>query len=142
MSGKFDHTSANRLNVCDPRLIDILKEVIKVYDFRVMCGYRDKDAQNEAVKNGTSKLQWPNSPHNSMPSMAVDILPNCLIDPETNKIDWDNPQPFIELAELVFAEADKQGVHIRWGGDWLMDGSKTKKDDWDKPHFEVMEKKV
>lgn len=136
---KFDHDSANKIQSCDDRLIDIFKEIIKIYDFKVVCGYRREEDQNAAYKAGTSKEPWPKSKHNTLPSLAIDILPRCLeID---GKIDWRDEKAFAkacgEIAELVFTEADKQKVHIRWGGDFRMDGSKTTTDSWDKMHFEL-----
>lgn len=40
-----------------------------------MCGNRGEEAQTEAFENGYSKVQFPNSKHNSLPSMAVDSVP-------------------------------------------------------------------
>lgn len=140
MNGKLDHNSANKLTVCDERLIKVFVEVRKIYDFKVICGYRGQKDQHDAFCCGNSKLDWPKSKHNSLPSLAVDVLPACLqID---GKINWNDKEAFIkaysELAELVFKEADKQGVHLRSGMDFHMDGSKTTNDMWDLPHWEVV----
>lgn len=132
---QFTHSSANKMQTCDDRLITLFKEVIKYYDFIVMCGYRNEKDQNAAVAAGNSKTPWPKSKHNAMPSQAVDVLPTCLI--VDGKINWDNKAAFSELAEIVFREADKLGIHIRWGGDFNQDGSKTTNDSWDLPHFEL-----
>lgn len=140
MPYQFDHTTGNRLNVCHPDLIELAKAVIKRYDFRVMCGHRDEKAQNEAFLHGNSEKQWPNSKHNKFPSEAIDVLPNCLV--VNGKINWDDNKAFDiaynELANIIFEEADKLGIHIKWLGDSHQDGSKTKEKYRDLPHFELV----
>jgi hypothetical protein len=44
-------------------------------DFKILCGHREEKEQNEAFNKGNSKLKWPQSKHNSLPSLAVDIAP-------------------------------------------------------------------
>lgn len=45
-----------------------------ITDIAVLCGYRDKAGQDKAFKDKASKLQWPKSKHNRMPSDAVDVV--------------------------------------------------------------------
>ena len=30
-----------------------------------------------------------------------------------------------------------KGIPLQWGGDWNMDGDKTKSNAWDMPHYEL-----
>lgn len=127
----FDHTSGNRLQPCHEQLITLFKAVIRVYDFRVMCGHRNEADQEAAFKAGTSPLHWPNSKHNKFPSQAVDILPNCLV--VNGKINWNDTKAFEkaykELSEIVFREAEKLNIKIKWGGHFPR---------IDLPHFELV----
>ena len=102
----------------------ILKEAIHIYDFSVLCGHRGKDEQNLAYKKGFSKLKFPESKHNSIPSRAVDIAPY--------PIDWDDHKRFYELAGIIKGIAHEKGIEIRWGGNFR--GWK------DLPHFELRRK--
>jgi peptidoglycan L-alanyl-D-glutamate endopeptidase CwlK len=128
---KFSKTSRRRLNECDPRLIKICEEAIKHFDFAVICGHRSKADQDAAVKGGFSKLKWPKSKHNKLPSHAVDLAPF--------PIDWNNIGRFIHLADIILAEAKKQGVKIRWGADWNRNGKWQDEKFRDWPHFELDE---
>ncbi len=129
----FSKMSLLRLSTCDIRLQNICNEVIKIYDFSVICGHRGKVEQQKAYRTGGSKLQYPDSKHNSLPSLAVDLAPY-------NKgIDWSNIDAFEELNKLMQTEASKQGVKLRWGGDWDGDGSSLDERFLDRPHWEIKE---
>lgn len=119
----FSSQSEARLKQCDQRLQEILRTVIQDYDFSVLCGYRSKDKQDEAYANGRSKLRYPNSKHNTLPSLAVDIAPY--------PIDWDDIERFHELAGRVLEAAHLLDIPIEWGGHW-----KTFKD---YPHYQIAE---
>lgn len=127
----FSRRSLARLETCDHRLQMVMKRAITRYDFTVLCGHRTKEEQNDAFERGVSKLRWPRSKHNKMPSLAVDIAPF--------PIDWDNLERFRELAAIVMDEAAKLNIKLRWGGDFNMNG---KPDDKfvDMPHFELIER--
>lgn len=118
----FSKNSLDRLHTCDRQLIHLCSEVIKVYDFTVICGYRGKEEQEAVFSQGTSKARWGQSKHNSSPSQAVDIAPY--------PIDWTDIDRFKELAKHMQDAADKLGIKIRWGGDF------TKLKDY--PHFELV----
>ena len=115
---KFSKISKERLSTCDSRLQEIMNELIELYDFSVLCGHRGKEAQEEAVAKGTSSLHWPNSKHNTVPSLAIDIAPY--------PIDWENIERFKYLGSLVFKIAVRKGITLRWGASW-----------GDYPHFEI-----
>ena len=72
---KFGRKSRTRLATCDKNLQKLFNEVVKHFDCSVLVGFRGKDEQNSAYKNGYSKVKWPNGKHNSNPSFAVDVAP-------------------------------------------------------------------
>ncbi len=129
---KFSKLSAERLSECDKRLQDVMNLAIQRVDFSVICGHRGKALQDSAYKLGKSKLQWPKSKHNHVPSFAVDIVPY----PFKTEY-WSQPQVWADLAKEIKAAADELGVKIRWGGDWDRDGDWKDEKFFDGPHFEV-----
>jgi peptidoglycan L-alanyl-D-glutamate endopeptidase CwlK len=113
MTFKFSKSSESRLATCHPDLQAICREVIKHYDFTVVCGHRNKAEQQKALKQGYSKLPWPKSRHNTHPSEAVDVAPYV-----KGKIPWDDTQEFRALNVHMTQAAKKLGIAIEWGGDW------------------------
>lgn len=128
----FGKTSRARLVACHPDLRRVLEKAIeRGPDFAVLCGHRDKEAQERAVAEGLSQTPWPTSRHNALPSLAVDIAPY--------PIDWEDWNRFRVLAGYVLGVADALGVRLRWGGDWDRDYSEADERFRDLPHFELME---
>lgn len=129
----FSEKSKQRLSTCHPDLQRLFQEVIKHYDCTVVCGHRGKDEQDEAVRTGQSKLAWPYSKHNSLPSKAIDVVPF--------PIDWTDTSRFYHFGGFVLAVAMNLGIKIRWGGDW--NGNLQFRDEKfkDLPHFELVEEK-
>lgn len=117
--------SKMRLAELDERLANVLLEVALTKDFVVVCGHRNEADQNDAFKRKVSKVKWPDSKHNSLPSQAVDIAP-CN---SSGVIDWNDAPAFDRLAKVVLDVAQKQGVQLTWGGTF------TKL--VDRPHFEL-----
>ena len=126
----FSETSLERLGSCDERLQEILHEAIKHLDFSVLCGHRSKEEQNEAYRQGQSKVRWPDSKHNQYPSLAVDVWPY--------PIEWDDTDRITYLAGIVTQIARSKGVDLRWGGDWDGDGMLKDQEFIDMPHFELV----
>ena len=110
---KFGRKSKEILSTCDERLQEILNEVIKYYDFSVLSGYRNANEQNELFRKGYSKKQYPDSKHNSSPSIAVDVAPY--------PINWKDTRRFDILAGYIMMCAEGKEINLRWGGDWDMD---------------------
>lgn len=127
----YNNRSERRLLTCDPRLIDIFSEVVGIVDNSVICGHRNAIDQNLAFNSGNSKVKWPNSTHNDIPSKGVDVAPYPSM--------WDDPNQFYYLAGVVAAVARRRGVKIRWGGDWDRDGDFTDQTFMDLGHFEVID---
>jgi len=130
----FGKTSKSRLYTCHPDLIMIAEESIKYFDFSVLVGHRTKERQNELFAGGYSKVKWPNSRHNSSPSLAFDLAPWPI------PRDWDtrhSRKRFNFLAGQIFGTAQRYGIKLRWGGDWKR-SDLTIENSWDDlAHFEL-----
>lgn len=128
---KFGRTSRNNLSTCHPDLQRLFNEIIKYYDCSVLCGHRSKEEQDKAFHEGRSKVQWPNSKHNGMPSKAADVAPY--------PIDWNDTKRFYMFVGIVRGFAANMGINIRCGADW--DGDMEVKDQnfHDLPHFELLD---
>lgn len=121
----FGPVSMSRLNTCHELLRDVFVEAIKdtPVDFAIVCGHRSKQDQDAAFKNGTSKLKYPNSKHNKLPSEAVDFAPYV-----GGKIDWNNEHAYDVIAHHIKEKAKVLGVPVEWGYDlWK----------WDRPHIQL-----
>jgi len=115
MNWRFSYSSFRKLSTVRPELQIIFNKALKIspVDFGISCGYRDKDEQELAFREGRSKLRWPESKHNRYPSDAVDFFPVV-----NGKAIWDNPSYFYLIAGLVLGIANQMGYKIRWGGAW------------------------
>lgn len=120
---KFSDSSKKRLATCHDDLQRLFNDVIQYTDCTVLDGHRDQAAQDDAFINGYSKVEWPDSNHNVLPSMAVDVVPY--------PIDWDNIERFKRFASYVKKTADEMCIEVRWGGDF--------KTYFDGPHYELVE---
>lgn len=132
---KFSQTSIDRLKTCDERLQRVFAEVVKHRDCTVLCGERAEAEQNQAVKDGMSKTPWPLSKHNRKPGdppgvKAADVAPW--------PIDWTDRARFTHFAGFVLGIAASQGIALRWGGDWALDGTPSNDKFFDGPHFELI----
>lgn len=126
---KFSQRSASRLASCDQRLQAVFNEVIKHVDCTVLEGHRREARQNELFRSGMSKLQWPDSKHNFIPSLAADVVPY--------PIDWENLARFSMFAGFVLGTGASMGLPLRAGIDW--DGDFNPKNNWiDAAHYELV----
>ncbi len=117
-----------KLSSCDPRLQQLVTAVAAdvdaglvpgVSDIRVACGHRNQADQDREFAEGDSKLQWPRSKHNSLPSRAVDVWPY--------PVDWTAAGvPAFKALRVAFAaKAPQLGIEIRHIS-------------WDLPHHELV----
>lgn len=127
---KFSEKSLNKLETCHPKLQEIFKEAINIIDIQITEGHRSKEAQDRAYHNGYSKLKWPNSKHNKMPSLAVDAVPF--------PIDYKDTKRFYYLAGIIKGIAHMKGISIRWGGDWNNNNDFNDNKFNDLPHYELV----
>lgn len=133
---RFSKNSLDRLATCHEDLIIFCNELIKYYDFTVVCGHRGQEDQDKAYASGHSKVKYPNSKHNSYPSMAVDLAP------WEGRIDWGKNQLLffagfaIGVARMLYNEG-KIHHEIISGVDWDNDNDVDDTRFFDGPHFEL-----
>lgn len=106
----FGASSARRLSTCHVDIQMVMEPVVKVYDCSVIWGYRGEARQNRAFEDGHSMKKWPDSRHNTNPSLAIDIVPY--------PIDWTSIDRFKELAWVIKGSMSAQGIPLEWGGEW------------------------
>lgn len=127
----FSDASIAKLSTCDNRFIKLFNVVIIKVDCTIIEGHRKEERQNELFRTGFSRVEWPDSNHNFMPSKATDVLP-CPIDWE----DWERNRMF---GGYVLGVASELGIPIRYGGDWDGDWDLSDQKFIDLPHFEIEE---
>ncbi len=137
MTYTYGKRSIRCLREAHPDLQLIFNEAIRYMDISVFQGFRGAADQNAAFDAKKSKLKWPESKHNKVPSWAVDASPY--------PIDWDDVDGFIRFAHFIMGIA--VGLHaagkikhlVRWGGDWDRDFDLKDQRFNDYPHFELYE---
>ncbi len=129
----FSEHSRELLATCHPDLIRLMNTAILYWDFTIITGHRTQEAQEAAFAAGKSKAHWPNGPHCSTPSCAVDIAPW--------PIDWSNDARFLLLGGKILGLARVLGIVLRYGGDWDGDGNPRNQSLHDTGHFELPEVK-
>ena len=132
----FGVVSKDRIATLDPRWHPVLYDAIQCYDFTVICGHRNMRAQIEAFENGFSRKTWPDSKHNTDPSLAVDLAPYHAIKPHVR---WNSRSEFYFLGGVIRAAAWKFDLKIRWGGDWDRDDDLYDQTFMDLGHYEIVE---
>ena len=128
MSAIPHHTSDPECSLCEQKLSLAHPELVKWFhdlkgrhpDVHVSWSFRDAASQTQAFKDGTTKLQFPQSAHNKQPAMALDIFQ---ID-DTGKGKWDPV-----FCAKVNEESLSLGYALKWGGQWKSLG--------DNDHFEL-----
>ncbi len=115
--------SKARLATCHPVLALLFNRVIArddlPTDIAVTAGHRGETEQNAAFASRNSKLRWPNSKHNKVPSLAVDVVPIFAGKPTW---DWSHYHPLADAVKAEWAamqaEGLTEGYTLSWGGDW------------------------
>lgn len=126
----YSNTSKNRLATTDKRLQEVFNEVIKHFNCTIVTGHRSEVEQTIHYNAGRSKVEFPNSKHNSSPSRAVDAAPY--------PIDWSDRERFTLFAGYVLGIAASRGIKLRWGGDWDKDTQVNDNSFDDLLHFELI----
>ena len=130
---KFGRKSKSRLKGVKSPLVNVLNEVVKIYDIFIIEGLRSRSRQLELYDQGATKVL--HSKH--MDGLAVDIAPY--------PYDPDDIKRFFYMAGIVKVVSKDLGVKIRWGGDWNQDqefaGRDPKQTFNDYVHFELLEDK-
>ena len=113
--GNFEYgfNSKKQLATVDRRLVRILNHALNygILDWSIIKGYRGEVEQNEAFNSGDSKVEYPNSKHNSSPSLAIDFIPHPFRG-------WDKIHDFVAVAMIILVAAEELEIPVRWGGMW------------------------
>lgn len=76
-------------------------------------------------KTGLTKIHFPNSLHNKLPSKAIDVAYWFNVEPHVR---WDSIAEWYFLAGFIMGVASQMKIKIRWGGDpeqnFIFDDSK------------------
>lgn len=140
---KYSKSSKARLETCDTDLQIIFKNVLPGFDHSILCGHRGETAQNAAYNAipQKSKLRWPDSKHNTLPSLALDAAP---YDYSISGIDWEDIERLTYFAGYVMGVAQvlyDEGLitsKLLWGGDWDHDTNVKDEKFRDMVHFELI----
>jgi peptidoglycan L-alanyl-D-glutamate endopeptidase CwlK len=125
----FSQRSLSKLETCHEDLQRLFKEVVKHIDCTILQGTRGEEEQNEYFAKGLSKVKYPNSKHNSLPSMAVDVAPY--------PIDWNDKERFYYFAGIVKGIATQMGIDLISGCDWDNDNDLRDQSFMDLPHYQL-----
>ena len=115
---QWSKSSKSKLDTCHPELQLLANEVLKIIDCTVVYGHRNEEEQNRLFADKKSKLQYPDSNHNSLPSVAIDLIPYI---PGVEAYDREYILFFSGVVLGVAAKLYEEGkmTHkIRWGGNW------------------------
>lgn len=129
------------IDTCHQDIQDVMFDLIQIMDVKPLEGFRNKERQNEMVELERSKLEWPNSKHNSQPSMAIDVVPYPVKWPDPLKYPdtWHKYYArFYYMAGIILALGRARGLVFRWGGDWNRNNTFTDQSFDDLPHFELV----
>jgi hypothetical protein len=118
----------------DVRLQTIVDELLQWVDVSLISGHRGQEEQDEYYRTDRSKVRYPNSKHNSYPSLAVDLQPYPY--PEN---EHDLRAALGYIAGLSMMIAHKYGWKLRWGGDWDSNGSVVDNGFDDLYHLELVD---
>ncbi len=145
MAYKFGARSKKHYDTLHKDLQVILDQVIKYYDFSIIEGHRTLETQQKYFKEGKSKLDGINqkSKHQSLPSMAVDIMPYKKGSNAFSGMVKDKYR-FYYLMGLIRAESErlyqekKISHKVRFGIDWNSNDLFDDQTFDDMPHFELV----
>ena len=132
MTRRWSRKSRKVYNTLHFDLQIMVDELLEYMDVSLIWGHRTEAEQN-ALYPKNSKLQWPQSKHNSLPSLAVDIQPYPY--PTTEN---DLRAGLGYMAGLCIGIASVNGFQIRWGGDWNRNGDVTDNGFDDLFHLELV----
>lgn len=134
---QYGKKSKEVLETVDPDIVRVFIKALELglIDISIIEGIRSQEKQDEYFRIGKSRVQWPNGKHNiedpDDKAEAVDAAPYV-----NGDVSWIKAH-CIYLAGIVLAIAEIEGVKIRWGGNWDMDGEPiTDQDFQDLVHYE------
>lgn len=134
---KWGERSLKNYDQCHKDLQVLADHVLQIHDCSIICGHRGKEEQNQAFYLGNSKLKYPNSRHNQIPSAAIDIVPYG----QGNPYDREQMLYFAGIVVATAAILYNTGIiehKIRWGGDWDIDNNFKEHKFFDAAHLELV----
>lgn len=132
---RWSKRSKDKFDQLDHRLQDVMDYVLhNVADVSIVTGHRSQKEQNELFygQPQRTKVRWPDSKHNKLPSLAVDFQPYPV--PDRREKLWAS---LAYIAGRAIEYAAAKGVTLRWGGDWDRDGDLTDQNFDDLYHLEI-----
>lgn len=133
---KFGKKSLEQRAMLCKDLRALVDEIIKYYDFSIVCSHRGQEEQERAFNAGNSKAHFGQSAHNFFPAFAADIYPYPI--PYIQKqgiIYLDDKSPEWNKMVCIFKNTAKQmGIDIVCGADF--------KSIKDFPHIEIADWKT
>lgn len=140
----FGTASQARLATVHPELRAAAVQALEwqIYDFTIVCGFRNEAAQEQAFLTRASTKRWPYSQHNVVgadgepKSEAFDFAPWCQLPDGSMGIPWEDTHAFAIVGGIILAAGAFLGVRLRWGADWDMDGITTDQSLMDYGHVE------
>lgn len=90
-------------------------------DFSITDSYRNKTVQNAAFEANASQVKWPDSKHNTNPSLAFHADPAPIKYPSNMPTEKEARKAYARyhiLATHIRAEAVRLKIPLVWGGDW------------------------
>ena len=130
---KYSESSLNKLGSIHPELKRLFYRVLLYRDHSIRDGHRTEQWQEAAFASGASKVHWPNSKHNTFPSIAVDVAPYHVPHGRYELHEW------YEWTGFVKGIAAELGIKVRNGGDWDHDYNFDDQDFMDLYHWELLE---
>lgn len=124
---RFGKRSKDRLKGVNPKLVNILNELIKIMDVTIIEGLRSEERQKELLAQGKSKTKY--SKH--LEGKAVDLAPY--------PIDWEDRERFHYMGGMLRGIAKQLNINVRWGGDWDNDGEIKDNSFDDLVHIELLD---
>jgi len=106
---ELNQESLSNLGTCASDLQRLFMEVSKFIGCKVLCGFRDEEAQNILFKSGNSEKQFPKSKHNVFPSLAVDVVPY------DEQSQYPSRERLNFFGGYVIGVADQLGIKLSWG---------------------------
>lgn len=117
---KFGKKSLERRAMLCKDLRALVDEVIKYYDFSIVCSHRGQEEQERAFNAGNSKAHFGQSAHNYNPSFAFDFTPwPCPTKHVKGVVQIDSDSKEWDKAISVFKNtANRLGIEITCGADF------------------------
>ena len=131
MAFKLSGRSLGKLEGVHPKLVDTVKEAIKVslVDFGVIYGVRALAEQKRLFEAGRSQtMKSKHLVQEDGYSHAVDLMAYDGSDPSWDIVMYD------DIADAMKAAAKETGAKIRWGAAWTIDNIA----EWERPMQDAM----